>query len=90
MNIYAAGGVLIFGWRKSSVWPSNGDAATFQTPQKVVDAAAVFQPEGGAEISVCWNNAVVFDVGQDDFHQFLLARRKAAVQASAHDGNLDT
>jgi hypothetical protein len=82
--IYAAGGVLIYGWQCTNIWPAQSNASTLKPPQKVADAALGFKTEGGAETFITWDNAMAFEVSQDDFHQFLLTRRKAAANGAAH------
>lgn len=78
--VYAAGGVLIYGWRRSDIatglWPAKNNSPIGQAAQKVRDASVGFQVEGGAEITIAWHDAKIFDVSQNDFHAFLLARRK--------------
>ena|SRR6185312_7516127 len=83
-NIYSAGGVLIFGWRRESGWPSNNDATTLQSPKKIMDAAVGFQAEGGLQETICWNDAMLFDVTLDQYHHFVLLRRKLAANSAAH------
>lgn len=85
-SVYAAGGVLIFGWRRSD-WSAKNDPAPLQAPHKVVDAALGFKAEGDLQETICWNDAMLFEVSLSDYHQFLLLRRKLAANDAAH---LDT
>lgn len=80
------GGVLIFGWRTAPaaqvLWPANNDPAQSQGPQKIINACVGFETEGALHFGMSWDHAVFFDVSQDCYHQFLLARRKAFIESS--------
>lgn len=85
---HTIGGVLIFGWRSAPaaqvLWPANNDSTLGQAPQKVINACVGFEIEGAHQLRMSWNHPVLFDVSQDCFDAFLLARRKAFVDAAAH------
>ena len=84
---HGIGGVLIFGWRTAApaskvLWPANNDPTVCHGPQKIINACVGFETESARQLRMSWDHAMFFDVGQDCYHQFLLLRRKAFVEAS--------
>jgi len=74
------GGVVIFGRQQldaaGSLVIAGEPAGPGQRVYEVRDAMLGFDAESGADFSIRWRDAMVFEMGLDEYHAFLLARRK--------------